>query len=98
MIEDGPRLAEDSIRLESYYILREHGEPKAAPLSLDGENAIDGGGVAGVTYFRYFDEENNTKEFVLPSASASRLEGVRFTMKDILSRIPGLEQTYGRTL
>ena len=53
--------------------------------------------VAQLNRFKYFDRESMTRSFTLPAASSVEMEGVRFTVKEILSRIPGLGALYQRT-
>lgn len=53
--------------------------------------------VAHLNRFEYFDLEKMTQSFVLPTASSDLLQGVGFTLKEILSRVPGLETIYRRT-
>jgi hypothetical protein len=51
---------------------------------------------AELNRFEYFDR-SMTKSFILPAASSAQLDGARFTFKEILSRIPGLQEIYRRT-
>jgi YaaC-like Protein len=53
--------------------------------------------VARLNRFTYFDRENMTQGFLLRAASSAQLDDVRFTLKEILSRIPGLQGIYQRT-
>jgi hypothetical protein len=53
---------------------------------------------AQLNRFEYFDQESMTQSFMLPTASSSKLDGCQFTLKDILSRIPRLQEIYLRTL
>jgi hypothetical protein len=53
--------------------------------------------IAPMTRLNYHDENAMPQALALPSAPSARLEGLELTLKDILSRIPGLEQLYQNT-
>ncbi|MCA8292464.1 YaaC family protein [Burkholderia sp. AU30198] len=46
----------------------------------------------------YFDEENHPQSVVIPCVDSTTVSGLRFTFKDTLSRIPGLETLYTATV
>jgi YaaC-like protein len=52
---------------------------------------------AQLNRFEYFDRESMTQSFMLPAAFSQQIESAQFTLKEILSRIPGLEGIYRRT-
>lgn len=53
--------------------------------------------VANLNRLKYVDGGSMTQTFVLPTARAGEMVDRQFTVKDILSRIPGLEGLYRRT-
>lgn len=45
----------------------------------------------------YFDEHNSPKFHIVPSASSGEMHSIEISLKQILSRIPGLERLYKMT-
>jgi hypothetical protein len=53
--------------------------------------------VAGLTRFSYIDHETRTRVLYIPSAKSSDIRGIELTLREILSRTPGLESLYQMT-
>lgn len=53
--------------------------------------------VAGRNRLCYFDEENHPRSIIIPCSDSAAISGLRFTFKDILSRVPGVEGLYTAT-